>query len=83
MCFPPLVWQTYDIDFTSATYDETGKKTRNAVVTIKHNGVAIHEHLELKGPTPGGKNEDRSGGPLQLQGHGNPVLYRNIWIVPR
>jgi len=52
-------------------------------VTIKHNGVAIHENLELKEPTPGGKKEDPSGGPLQLQGHGNPVFYRNIWVVPR
>ena len=83
MCFPPLTWQTYDIDFTSAKYDETGKKTKNAVVTIKHNGVAIHENLELHGPTPGGKKEDPSGGPLQLQGHGNPVFYRNIWVVPK
>ena len=82
MCFPPLTWQTYDIDFTSAKYDETGKKTKNAVVTIRHNGVAIHENLELTGPTPGGKKEDPSGGPLQLQGHGNPVFYRNIWVVP-
>ena len=83
MCFPPLTWQTYDIDLTSAKYDETGKKTKNAVVTIKHNGVAIHENLELNGPTPGGKKEDPSGGPLQLQGHGNPVFYRNIWVVPK
>jgi len=83
MCFPPLTWQTYDIDFTSAKFDEAGKKTKNAVVTLKQNGVTIHDHLELKGPTPGGKNEDASGGPLQLQGHGNPVFYRNIWIVPK
>ena len=83
MCFPPLTWQTYDIDFTSANYDGTGKKTQNAVVTIKHNGVAIGENLELKEPTPGGKKEDPSSGPLQLQGHGNPVFYRNIWVVPK
>jgi hypothetical protein len=83
MCFPPLTWQTYDIDFTSAKFDASGKKTQNAMVTIKHNGVAIHENLELKEPTPGGKKEDPSGGPLQLQGHGNPVFYRNIWVVPR
>jgi hypothetical protein len=83
MCFPPLTWQAYDIDFTSAKYDDSGRKIKNAVVTIKQNGVAIHDNLELKGPTPGGKKEDPSGGPLQLQGHGNPVFYRNIWVVAK
>ena len=84
MCYPPLTWQTYDIDFTSAKYDESGKKTKNAIVTIKHNGVPIHENLELKGCTPGnGEPEDPSGGPLQLQGHGNPVYYRNIWVTTK
>jgi hypothetical protein len=84
MCFPPLTWQTYDIDFTTAKYDETGKKTKNAVLTLKHNGVVVQENLELKSNTPGnGKKEDASGGPFQLQGHGNPVYYRNIWVVPK
>ena len=81
MCFPPLTWQTYDIDFTAAKIDAAGNKIKGAITTIKHNGVTIHENLELKGPTGGGKKEDASGGPLQLQGHGNPVFYRNIWVV--
>ncbi len=83
MCYPPLVWQTYDIDFTAAIFGADGKKTKDAAVTIKHNGVPIHENRVLKGPTPGGKKEDASGGPLQLQGHGNPVFYRNIWVIPK
>lgn len=83
MCFPPLTWQTYDADFTAAQFDAAGKKTKNATVTVKHNGVTIHDRLELKSPTPGGKKEDASGGPLQLQGHGNPVFYRNIWVSPK
>jgi hypothetical protein len=83
MCLPPLTWQTYDIDFTAAKFDASGAKTKNAVATIRHNGVIIHDHLELKGPTPGGKKEDATDGPLQLQGHGNPVYYRNIWVQPR
>lgn len=83
MCFPPLTWQTYDIEFTAAKFDGAGKKTKNAVATIRHNGVTIHDKLEMKGPTGGGKAEDATGGQLQLQGHGNPVFYKNIWLVTK
>lgn len=83
MCFPPLVWQTYDIDFTAAKFDANGAKTKNAVVTVKHNGVVIHDAVEIPGPTGGGKKEEPTGGAIQLQGHGNPVFYRNVWVVPR
>ena len=83
MCYPPLTWQTYDIDFAAAQYDDTGKKVKNAVITVKHNGFVIHDNLEIKGPTGGGKKEDPTGGSIQLQGHGNPVFYRNVWIVPK
>ena len=83
MCFPPLTWQTYDIDFQAAQFGDDGKKTKNAVATIKHNGVMIHDHQEIKGSTGGGKAEGPSGGGIQLQGHGNPVFYRNVWIVPQ
>jgi hypothetical protein len=83
MCFPPLTWQTYDIEFTAAKFDETGAKVKNAIVTVRHNGVVIHDKLELKKETPGGKKESPDGGGIQLQGHGNPVFYRNIWLVPK
>jgi hypothetical protein len=84
MCYPPLTWQTYDYDFTAARWDEAGKKIKNAVVTVKHNGVVIHDKLEFKHETPGGgMKEVPQGGAIQLQGHGNPVFYRNIWVVPK
>lgn len=85
MCFPPLQWQTYDVDFAAARFDGGGKKIQNAVVTVKQNGVVIHDRLELSNVTPGGafKAEVPAPGPLQLQGHGNPVFYRNIWVVEK
>jgi hypothetical protein len=80
-CFPPLSWQTYDIAFQAAHFDADGKKTKNAVVTVRHNGILIHDHAEITGPTGGGQPEKSEPGPIQLQGHGNPVFFKNIWIV--
>ncbi|MCS6863462.1 MAG: DUF1080 domain-containing protein [Gemmataceae bacterium] len=82
MCLPPMVWQTYDIEFTPAQFDATGQKTKNARVTIYHNGVKIHDNVELAKETPGGKKEEPTPGPLQFQDHGDPVVFRNVWVVP-
>jgi hypothetical protein len=83
MCFPPLAWQTYDVDFTAAKF-EGDKKTANAKVTVKHNGVPIFEDFELPNLTPGGAATEAPGkGPLKLQDHGNPVAYRNIWVIEK
>ena len=82
MCLPPLSWQTYDIDFQAARYEGTTKKA-NAVTTVRHNGVVIHKDLEIPNKTGGGQNEGPTPGPIYLQGHGNPVFYRNIWIVEK
>jgi hypothetical protein len=84
MCLPPLQWQTYDIDFTAAVADATGKKIKNARITAKHNGVIIHDDAEIAGTTGGARAEpEGTPGPLRLQGHGNPVQFRNIWIVEK
>ena len=83
MCYPPLAWQTYDIDFTAARFNDAGKKTENARISIKHNGVVIHDKLELKSGTPGYKPEGPGKLGLFLQNHGNPVAFRNIWVVER
>ena len=52
------------------------------MLTVIHNGVAIHEDLEIpaKTTTAGGKGGPNEPGPLMLQDHGNPVQYRIIWI---
>ena len=83
MCYPPLAWQTYDIEFTAAKYDASGEKTANARATIKHNGVVIHDDLELEHGTPGRFREGPQPMPLFLQDHGNPVVFRNIWVVKK
>jgi hypothetical protein len=82
MCYPPLSWQTYDIDFTAAKY-ENGKKVKNARVTARHNGVTIHDDVELPRGTPGRAAEGAGPAPLYFQDHGNPVVYRNIWVVEK
>lgn len=84
MCLPPLTWQTYDIEFTNAVRGEDGNKLKNASVTVKLNGVVIHDCVEIDGPTGGHRSEpEGTPGPLKLQGHGNPVQFRNIWLVPK
>ena len=87
VCRPPGQWQSYDIIYHRPTFDRDGNVTRKATFTVFHNGVLIHDHVELTGGTgwinahavtdykPHGDK-----GPLQLQDHGNPVRYRNIWI---
>ena len=69
MCYPPLLWQTFDVECKSQPADSSKKSS--ARVTVLHNGVKVHDQLEF----PIAK------GPLHLQNHGNPVVYRNIWLV--
>ena len=33
--------------------------------------------------TGGGQPESADPGAIQLQGHGNPVFYRNVWIAEK
>lgn len=82
MCFPPLSWQTYDFDFTAPKF-EADKKVANARVTLRHNGVVIYDDLEIPRLTPGGRSHEAATGPLMLQNHGNPVVFRNIWVLEK
>ncbi len=82
MCASPLTWQTYDIEFTAAKYDGN-KKTENARITAKHNGIVIHDNAELVKPTAGAVLETPDAGGLLFQQHGDPVWFRNIWIVEK
>jgi hypothetical protein len=79
MCYPPLLWQTYDIEFTAPKYQD-GKKVADARVEVRQNGVVIHPEFALSRATPGRQGEGPAPRPFYLQGHGNKVEYRNIWL---
>jgi len=83
MCYPPLSWQTFDIELTPAEFTD-GKKTADARLTVRHNGVLIHDNLKVPRPTRASpiRNDGPEPGPVYLQDHGNPVHFRNIWVVP-
>ena len=66
MCYPPLSWQTYDIEIR----EDNG----NTVATVLHNGVKVHDNFVLRKGAPRPTT-------IHLQNHGNPVVYRNIWFV--
>ncbi len=84
MCYPPMTWQTYDIEFHGATHDENGKKQKPARMTVRHNGVVIHDRVLLPRTTTAAPvKESASAGPIYLQDHGNPVRFRNIWVLQR
>ena len=83
MCYPPLQWQTYDIEFHAAKFDASGKKTQPAEVTLNHNGVIVQDHYKLTGKTGAGHPEGPQPGPIWLQDHHNPVFFRNVWIVEK
>ncbi len=66
MCLPPLAWQTYDVELVASPDDP-----KAATLTVRHNGVVIHDQLPTK----------LGGGGFTLQGHGNLLQYRNIWLI--
>ena len=78
---PSGVWQSYDVTFQAAHFLD-GAKTANARVSVVWNGKPVHADLELPGPTAGGSPETPDAGPIVLQGHGHPVRYRNVWLLP-
>lgn len=88
---PPLVnasrapgeWQTYDIVFHQPVWDGI-RMVRPGSVTVFHNGVLTQDHWEMEGLTthrvrrPLAPHAVRL--PLELQDHGNPVRFRNVWL---
>ena len=85
VCLPPLVWQSYDIEFTAAHF-EGDRKMTPALITVHHNGVLIHEDYQIPlgtGGGPSGPRAEVAEGPIMFQNHHNPVVFRNIWVIDK
>ncbi|MFD3002394.1 family 16 glycoside hydrolase [Pontibacter toksunensis] len=76
----PGLWQHYKIVFRAPRFNAQGQKTENAVfVQVIHNGVVIHENVEVTGPTRAAAFQDEQPlGPLMIQGDHGRVAIRNI-----
>lgn len=80
-CLPPATWQTYDIRFTAARY-HGDEKIAPARMTVHLNGILVQDDVAVPRRTTASKRrEGPEPGGLVLQDHGNPVVYRNIWVV--
>lgn len=91
--WPPLVnpirkpgeWQSYDVIFEAPRF-EGEKLVSPAYVTLFFNGVLVHNHQKLNGPTAHQAVEPYSPMPaedhISLQDHGprQPLRFRNIWV---
>lgn len=85
-CRKPGEWQSYDIVFHRPIFQD-GKVVKRATFTVLHNGVLVQDHTELSGGTMWRghhaiSNYEPHGdkGPIELQDHGNPVRFRNVWV---
>ncbi|MBC7850897.1 MAG: DUF1080 domain-containing protein [Chitinophagaceae bacterium] len=85
-CRPPGEWQTYDVIFTAPRFYEDGTVKSQARITVLHNGILVQRDAVLLGGTQyiGVSNYEKHGDkePIELQDHGNPTAFRNIWIRP-
>lgn len=81
---PPGEWQTYDIYFRRPRFGKAGQVLSPARVTVIHNGILTQDNVEIWGGTewlqyaPYKAHADRL--PIRFQDHGNPVLFRNVWV---
>ena len=81
----PEAWQTYDIEYRPAQFDG-GRLISHPTFTVYHNGVRIHNadpvYYDTRlHPAQGAKYVHKPANwPIELQDHGDPVSYRNIWI---
>jgi hypothetical protein len=97
-CRKPGEWQVFDIRYRAPRRDEAGKITENGTISVWFNGQKVQDGAKFGEPkstfhpfrfgnTPYlDKIRDRQKktmtGPVFLQDHGNPVKFRNVWVLP-
>jgi len=78
---PPQTWQTYDVEFRAPQVNSDGSVKEAARITVYLNGVKIHDNVEIPRGTANPKADQKATGSIQLQDHGHPIQFRNIWLV--
>ena len=78
----PGLWQHLHIKFKAPKFDSLGNKIADALFEeVRHNGILIHENVEVTGPTRSAFVSDQLELPkaaLMLQGDHGPVAFKNI-----
>ena len=66
-------------------FDAEGKIASPARMTVRLNGVLVQDDVALPKTTTASplKNITPEKGPIYIQHHGNPVYYRNVWLVKK
>jgi Domain of Unknown Function (DUF1080) len=97
-CRKPGEWQVFDIRYRAPRRDDAGKIAENGIVTVWYNGKKVQDgttfgepksafHPFRFGTTPyletiRDQQKKTHVGPVFLQDHGNPVKFRNVWVLP-
>jgi dipeptidyl aminopeptidase/acylaminoacyl peptidase len=83
---PPGEWNSFDIEFRAPRFAPDGSLRDSARMTVRHNGVLIHNNRALMGPTShtvrAPYEAHESALPIALQDHNERVRFRNIWVRP-
>jgi hypothetical protein len=97
-CRKPGEWQVFDIRYRAPRRDDTGRIVENGAVTVWFNGRRVQDNTRFGEPkstfhpfrfgnTPyldriRDQQKKTMTGPVFLQDHGNPVKFRNVWVLP-
>jgi hypothetical protein len=97
-CRKPGEWQVFDIRYRAPRRDAAGKITETGNVTVWFNGKKVQDNTAFGEPKSTfhpfrfgntayldairDRQKTTMTGPVFLQDHGNPVKFRNVWVLP-